>query len=47
MSRYIVKTMYLEKPKQLRIWNGGSNFLAQNAASHPISNKMMKLPAHG
>lgn len=24
MSRYIVKNMYLEKPKQLIIWNGGS-----------------------
>jgi hypothetical protein len=22
---YIVKTMYLEKPERLTIWNGGSN----------------------
>ena len=25
MFRYIVKTMYLEKPKHLISWNGGSN----------------------
>jgi hypothetical protein len=24
LSRYIVKAMYLEKPKRLIIWNGGS-----------------------
>ena len=24
MSRYTLKTMYLEKPKRLIIWNGGS-----------------------
>jgi len=29
MCTYIVKTMYLEKPKHLIIWNRGSTILAE------------------
>jgi hypothetical protein len=25
MSKYIAKSMYIEKPQRLVIWNGGSN----------------------
>jgi len=30
MSRYLVKVMYLWKPKRLLIWNGGSTWIVHN-----------------
>jgi len=29
MSRYIIKTMYLEKPKRLTIWNKANNRMSR------------------
>jgi hypothetical protein len=34
MSRYIVKTMYLKKPKRLTIWNEGSTRTGKGTITH-------------
>ena len=37
MFRYIVKSMYLEKPERLTIWNGGSSdYLADSETNGVI-----------
>lgn len=41
MSRYTVKTMYLEKPEQLIIWNVGVPFGTFNVKVRPEINKSL------